>query len=859
MRQVRDKAQFDLHAIQNHIRILHSDKHHEHTCWFNSFLGRIFLGVYKTKRIQEIFIAKIKRKTLKLKRPSFLGEIKVRSFNIGHSIPYITRTKLLELAANGELTSEFHLDYRGGIRVEIEVDVGLGLMSVKPVKVTIVLAVLVKALSGMMTLKIKAPPSNRFWLGFQEPPEMDIVIEPIVADKAIKLNMVISAIEAKIREAMVEAIVLPNMDDYPFFDSRGAGGIFEGDEEIPTEPAEQSDAEPTMLGTTGRGRGTTTFTAMKKNAGTRRRGSASSFGSEHASPPAVTITSERKHSWSSSLTESDVDPESPSMTSSPPPSLVGLFSNQQSNMTMNGGNNNNSSNTSTAIHSNSNGNGHGSTMSAMASKFKRFSQMNFSSKSSALDHTGDTAAKLNTKPTVATTIATVTRVSPSATSLHPNISSGSSSSSKNGHSGSNRSTHSSKIQSVMPKISTKEEGSSSDSHLGPRIFASSSPSNGPSKKTSTNSMRRLASLESPSLDDDNDDDNDNDDDDDDDDDDGDDDVSVKDEDHDDEGISPTGNDPLYQSLKSSMATQSRKPTQGRAAGRKTEFDTFPKSASGPRRRDSMPSSASGDNGGIKQRKGEKVFKDDLSVGRGVILNPSSSHVGIAGILESPNHVRPGGGSISHVKGNLSNLYNLDKSRSKNLVQDNADDAEKPGATNDRAQGNGESRHLNSHASDHGRVNGKDADRRFNGDNLLNLKQRGDMFLRKITNRSNEDVHEGVRGAEGGRHGDSASIPSSRSLLRRFSVRSTTGVDSTGPAEAGDSREEGGEPGGGPWSSADTTGSQPGSSASSTMSKSAYLQKKSQAALGSAKAWVKRSIEDRRVSEDDPLLSKMRMD
>ncbi|KAI8348343.1 putative integral membrane protein conserved region-domain-containing protein, partial [Mortierella sp. GBAus27b] len=243
MRQVRDKAQFDLQAIQNHLRILHSDKHHEHTRWFNSFLGRIFLGVYKTKRIQEVFIAKIKRKTLKLKRPSFLGEIKVRSFNIGQSIPYITRTKLNELATNGELTAEFHLDYRGGIRVEIEVDVGLGLASLKPVKVTIVLAVLVRSLSGMMTLKIKAPPTNRFWIGFQEPPEMDIVIEPIVADKAIKLNMVINAIETKIREAMVEAIVLPNMDDYPFFDSRGAGGIFEGDEEVPTESVEESDAE----------------------------------------------------------------------------------------------------------------------------------------------------------------------------------------------------------------------------------------------------------------------------------------------------------------------------------------------------------------------------------------------------------------------------------------------------------------------------------------------------------------------------------------------------------------------------------------------------------------------------------------
>src|SRR5690554_4066662 len=172
---VQDKAQFNTEAIQNHIRTIHSDKYHEHTRWFNSFLGRIFLGVYKTKKIQEIFNQKITRKTLKLKRPSFLSEIKVRSFEVGHSIPYITRTRLHELAVNGELTSEFHLAYRGGVRVEIEVDVGVGLATLKPVKVTIVLAVLVKSISGMMTLKIKRPPTNRFWIGFQEPPLMDIV------------------------------------------------------------------------------------------------------------------------------------------------------------------------------------------------------------------------------------------------------------------------------------------------------------------------------------------------------------------------------------------------------------------------------------------------------------------------------------------------------------------------------------------------------------------------------------------------------------------------------------------------------------------------------------------------------------
>ncbi|KAF9978369.1 hypothetical protein BGZ73_002752 [Actinomortierella ambigua] len=240
--KVRDKAHFDPEALNNLVQTLHSSKHHEQTRWFNAFLGRVFLSIYKTQKVKDYFIQKITRKSMKLKRPSFLGQIKVRSFDVGNSIPFITRTRLHDLDPSGELTAEFHLDYKGGVRVEIEVDVGIGLTSIKPVKVTVVLAVLMKAISGMMTLRIKAPPTNRFWLGFQEPPKMDIVIEPIVADKAIKLQMVLNAIETKIREAIIENIVLPNMDDNPFFDSHGRGGVFEGDEIIGGPPSSSSSS-----------------------------------------------------------------------------------------------------------------------------------------------------------------------------------------------------------------------------------------------------------------------------------------------------------------------------------------------------------------------------------------------------------------------------------------------------------------------------------------------------------------------------------------------------------------------------------------------------------------------------------------
>ncbi|KAI7821183.1 hypothetical protein BC939DRAFT_456018 [Gamsiella multidivaricata] len=57
-------------------------------------------------------------------------------------------------------------------------------------------------------------------------------------------------------------------------------------------------------------------------------------------------------------------------------------------------------------------------------------------------------------------------------------------------------------------------------------------------------------------------------------------------------------------------------------------------------------------------------------------------------------------------------------------------------------------------------------------------------------------------------------------------------------------------------SGSTRSTESAGSTGSTSSKSAYLQQRSQAALGSAKAWMKRSLEDRRVSEDDPLLAGM---
>ncbi|KAI0240100.1 hypothetical protein L0F63_000973, partial [Massospora cicadina] len=91
-------------------------------------------------------------------------------------------------------------------------------------------------------LRIKPPPTNRFWIGFYEMPKMSLSIEPMVSDTQIKSTMIIQAIERRIFEMVKEAVVLPNMDDFCFFPSFGTGGIFNfADDHLDSSESENED------------------------------------------------------------------------------------------------------------------------------------------------------------------------------------------------------------------------------------------------------------------------------------------------------------------------------------------------------------------------------------------------------------------------------------------------------------------------------------------------------------------------------------------------------------------------------------------------------------------------------------------
>lgn len=216
--------------------------------WLNAMVGRIFFSIYRTAWVESYIKRKIMKKIARVRTPSYLSNIQVQEVDLGRTPPAFSRPMLKSLTGEGEASMEVNVHYRGALRLTISTTLTISLGArFKQYSVSLVLAVIVHSLEGNLLLHIKPPPSNRLWFGFTNLPKMEIEIEPVVSERKVQWSMVKRLLEGRIRELLTESLVVPNMDDIPFFDSRPfdrRGGIWA---EMAKSSSAQGSAEEDKL------------------------------------------------------------------------------------------------------------------------------------------------------------------------------------------------------------------------------------------------------------------------------------------------------------------------------------------------------------------------------------------------------------------------------------------------------------------------------------------------------------------------------------------------------------------------------------------------------------------------------------
>ncbi|ORC85878.1 uncharacterized protein TM35_000321930 [Trypanosoma theileri] len=191
---------------------------------FNLLLTRLLVQSMRTTALGNFIHAKIQKKLDSLSIKKFPREIEggiiLDDFLLSDEVPMVSNVSSPSTSANGEVTFDFDLLYRGGATLCLRLNLTYRGLRIPHV----VCAVTIERAAGRLRLSVGPPPSKKFWLGLLSPPTVRLTVAPGLSPPAAHgpLHRLIAALPDLSHVAsqllhlyLLDEMGLPVMDDYP--------------------------------------------------------------------------------------------------------------------------------------------------------------------------------------------------------------------------------------------------------------------------------------------------------------------------------------------------------------------------------------------------------------------------------------------------------------------------------------------------------------------------------------------------------------------------------------------------------------------------------------------------------------------
>ncbi|KAJ3032026.1 UNVERIFIED_CONTAM: hypothetical protein HDU68_008059 [Siphonaria sp. JEL0065] len=179
-------------------------------------------------------------------------DIVIKDIDIGDSIPILSNPRLVNFGPSDtqDIIVDLDLKYTGGIQISASTiaTISVNSLNLSPFTIPITVSIKISHVIATVRLKIKSfHETSRVWVGLHPDFKIGIQVDPVISNRLVKLDLVNQVIGRRVKGALGEFLVLPNMDDFGFWPSGGRGGFFwddiqdESGDDFETEVSDESE------------------------------------------------------------------------------------------------------------------------------------------------------------------------------------------------------------------------------------------------------------------------------------------------------------------------------------------------------------------------------------------------------------------------------------------------------------------------------------------------------------------------------------------------------------------------------------------------------------------------------------------